>query len=163
MKYSERIQYTNSTQELLNIFTNPDFFRAKYAATGARDIEILDMQATPERFMIKVSRKVPSDVPIPSFAKSFVPQDITLIQTDSWDLRTATGTLDIQFVGIPVKVSCGLKLVNDGTNAIEDLDFDIRVNVPLIGGKLEKLLADDLKVKFARDTEITLGMIPHYL
>lgn len=55
--------------------------------------------------------------------------------------------------------------IDAAANAIEDLDldFDIRVNVPLIGGKLEKLLADDLKVKFAKDTEITHGMIPQYL
>lgn len=163
MKYSERIHYQHSSVDLLQMFSNPEFFKAKYSATGARDIQVLAMEKANGRFCIKVSRKVPTDVPIPSFARSLVPQDITLIQTDSWDMEKGTGSLDIEFVGIPVRVHCELVLKDVAGKAVEDLHFDIRVNVPLIGGKLEKLLADDLKVKFARDTEVTFGMIPGYL
>ena len=163
MKYSERIDYPQTSAQLLPVFSNPAFFEAKYAATGAHDIRVLETEHGNGRFRIKVSRKVPTDVPIPSFARSLVPQDITLIQTDSWDLEKGVGSLDIEFVGIPVRVHCELLLKDVAGKAVEDLHFDIKVNVPLIGGKLEKLLADDLKVKFTKDTAVTLGMLPQYV
>lgn len=163
MKYSERIDYSQSSAELLNVFSNPEFFKAKYAATGAHDIQVLESEKSNGHFRIKVSRKVPTDVPIPSFAKSLVPAHITLVQTDTWDLEKGVGSLDIEFIGIPVRVRCELVLNDVVGRAVEDLQFDIRVNLPLIGGKLEQLLADDLKVKFAKDTEVTLDMLPMYL
>ena len=163
MKFSEHIEYQQNSAELLGIFTNPEFFQAKYAACGGRDINVLETSHNNGQFRIKVSRKVPAEVPIPSFARSLVPQDITLIQTDSWDLERGIGSLEIEFVGIPVKVGCELVLKDIGGQAIEDLHFDVRVNLPLIGGKLEKLLAEDLKLKFAKDTAITLEMIHQYL
>lgn len=39
------------------------------------------------------------------------------------------------------------------------LNVEIRVNVPLIGGKLEKLLAEDLQLKFKHDTEVALALV----
>ena len=44
MKYSERIHYQHSSVDLLQMFSNPEFFKAKYSATGARDIQVLAME-----------------------------------------------------------------------------------------------------------------------
>lgn len=163
MKFSDRIHYHYSRADMLRIFSNTAFFAAKYAATGAREIQIIESRKTDTHFLVKVSRKVPTEVPVPSFARGLVPQEIILIQTDRWDLENARGSLDIEFVGIPVEVSCELSLSEVSGKAVEDLLFDIRVNLPLIGGKLEKLLSDDLRMKFARDTEITLDLVAEYL
>lgn len=162
MKYSEQRHYPFPAADMLRAYTHPDFFLRKYAAQGARDIEVLTLKQQPEQFSIKVSRKVPVEVAVPAFARSLVPTDITLIQTDSWDVGSGRGRLEIAFQGMPVLLTCDMRIISTAEGSQQDLDFDIRVSVPLIGGKLEKLLAEDLQLKFARDTEVTRALVGEF-
>ena len=50
-------------------------------------------------------------------------------------------------------------MADTASGARETLDFDLRVNVPLIGGKLEEILARDLRLKFRKDTEASLQLM----
>ncbi|MES2919337.1 MAG: DUF2505 domain-containing protein [Pseudomonadota bacterium] len=159
MKYQDRIGYPITAAQLLPFFADPDFLVRKYVAQGATDVRVLQAEVTASRSTITVSRAVPVEVPIPSFARALVASHITLVQTDSWDFATGRGRLEIEFKGMPVRVGCDMTLQDQAGGAVEELAFDIRVSVPLLGGKLEELLARDLRLKFQRDTEVTLGMI----
>lgn len=159
MKYQETIDYPVPCERLLGIFTQPDFVLAKYAAQGASNIQPLAHTHDGDTFRVTVSRDVPVQVDVPGFARSLVPSTITLIQTDTWNTRTRRGSLDIEFKGMPVKLRCEMRLEDGPSGAHHTLDFDIRVSVPLVGGKLEKLLADDLQLKFKHDTEVSLALV----
>ena len=52
-----------------------------------------------------------------------------------------------------------MQMVSKRDGTLQTLDFDVRVGVPLVGGKLEELLARDLRQKFTKDTQVTLGII----
>ncbi len=162
MKFRETIRHNLSADRVLGAYANPAFYPAKYAATDARDIRVLDTGDEDGQFHIRVSRKVPADIPVPAFARHWLPQDITLIQTDRWDRASGTGSVEIEFVGLPVRIDCGLSLSGSGDRMVETLDFEIRVDVPLLGGKLAKLLAEDLRLKFAKDTAVTLALLPEF-
>ncbi len=160
MKFREAIRHTLPADRVLSAYANPDFYPAKYAATDGRDIRVLDTGNDDGQFHIRVSRKVPADIPVPAFARGLFPHEITLIQTDRWDRASGTGSVAIEFVGLPVRIDCGLALSGEGDRMVETLDFEIRVDMPLVGGKLAKLLAEDLQLKFAKDTEVTLALLP---
>jgi hypothetical protein len=162
MKFRETIRHTLPADRVLSGYANPDFYPAKYAATNARDIRVLDTGHDGGRFHIRVSRKVPADIPVPAFARHWLPQEITLIQTDRWDRASGTGSVEIEFVGLPVRIDCGLMLAKTDGAMVETLDFEIRVDMPLVGGMLAKLLAEDLQLKFAKDTEATLALLPGF-
>lgn len=159
MKYRETINYPIPSTEVLRHLASKDFFVAKYEQQGARHIVVDAAEFTPERFSVTITRHVPVEVDVPAFARSKVPDHVTLVQTDSWDLRTLRGHLDIRFQRLPVHVTCALAMSDIGGRAKQTLDFDLRVNVPLIGGKLEDVLARDLRLKFAKDTEVTLKLM----
>jgi len=160
MKYRETIDYPVSRERLLAIFTDPSFVVRKYQGQGASNIETGSSEQVGSRFRITVSRDVPVEVDVPSFARSLVPAAITLVQTDIWDTGTGKGSLAIEFQGMPVTLNCDMTLEareDGGTHHV--LDFDIRVSVPLIGKKLEELLASDLRMKFGKDTEVSKALI----
>lgn len=159
MKYQEIIRYPLSTTELFNHFSNPEFFERKYRDQGASNIRVLSAETVDNTSRITVSRDVPVEVDVPSFARSMVPATITLIQTDIWDMSNNKGRLEIEFKGMPVKVHCDMHIRDLESGAHQDLHFDIKVNVPLLGGKLEELLARDLKMKFQKDTEVTMAIL----
>ncbi|MGH8492256.1 MAG: DUF2505 domain-containing protein [Moraxellaceae bacterium] len=159
MNFQETITYQFSIQDLIPILTNPDFLLAKYDAQGARNIKLISKEISEHRSEICIQRDIPVEVEIPAFARSIVPSGITLIQTDSWDKLSHTGTLDIKFKGMPVKLTCDMKMLKKGNETLQTLDFYIQVNVPLIGRKLEDLLARDLMKKFKNDTLVTNQII----
>lgn len=159
MKYRQTIDYPVSGERLLAIFSQPDFVLDKYAAQGASNIRLLKEERDGDRFRFTVTRDVPVQVDVPAFARSLVPSTITLVQTDAWDPATRRGSLVIEFQGMPVKLRCDMQLEDRAGGTHHTLDFDIQVNVPLIGGKLEKLLAEDLQMKFRHDTEVSLRLV----
>lgn len=159
MKYRETIDYPIPAAEVLRHLASTEFFVRKYEMQGATHIHVDRADFSDTHFDVTITRQVPVEVDIPAFARSKVPDHITLVQTDSWDLRTRRGTLDIRFRHLPVHVTCALVMTESNGRARETLDFDLRVNVPLIGGKLEEILARDLRLKFVKDTEATLQLM----
>lgn len=159
MKYRETIDYPVSCAQVLAKFATAGFLQAKYAGQGATNIALLDQSRDGDTTRFTFSRDVPVQVDVPAFARSLVPATITLIQTDTWNAATRTGRLDIEFKGMPVKLRCDMRLEDRAGGAHHTLDFDIQVNVPLIGGKLEKLLAEDLRMKFQHDTAVSQALV----
>lgn len=163
MQYKEQNTHAQNADVVLRMFTDPEYFLTKYRNVGATAIEVLACIRSDDRFSITTSRQVAVEAPVPGFAKKLVPEQLTIIQTDSWDLVSRTGTLDIQFKGVPVSIKCDMTLRDQGSACIQDLDFTLKVNVPLIGGKLEQLLADDLRRKFAADAAEAHKAIANYV
>jgi|SRR5690554_1183360 len=159
MKYSDTINYPFPAESLFKFFTDPNFFVRKYEEQGATNVQVIHAEMSGSLSTITISRDVPVEVPIPSFARVLVPSHITLIQTDAWNTATRTGNLVIEFKGMPVHLNCDITLQNCADGAVEELSFDIRVDVPLLGKKLEQLLAQDLRLKFQRDMEASLNIM----
>lgn len=162
MQYTEQNIHAKNAEVVLKMFTDPAYFMNKYKKVGATQIEQLECRKSEHAFSITTSRQVAVEAPVPAFAKKLVPDQITIIQTDTWDLKSRTGTLDIQFKGIPVTIKCNMALRDQGSECIQDLNFTLKVSVPLIGAKLEQLLADDLRQKFAADAAAARELLKDY-
>lgn len=162
MKYADRNQYAIPVDTVLRAFTDPDFFQRKYQAQGAGDIRQLSHEHNGNQFAITFSRTIAVGVNLPAFASKHVPERITLIQTDRWDLAARRGTLDIRFDGLPATVKCDMHLTDANGGTEHELEFEITVKVPLIGKKLEKLLAEGLQKTFQRDSGIAAELLASY-
>lgn len=163
MKYQEQNIHAANADVVLRMYSDQDYFLTKYRNVGATEVKVLACTQGDGRFSITTSRQVAVEAPVPAFASKLVPSHITVIQTDSWDLAAKTGTLDIEFKGVPVNIHCDMKLTDQGSQCIQDLDFTLKVSVPLIGGKLEQLLADDLRRKFVADAAEARRALAAYL
>lgn len=159
MKYREKITYPVSVESLLMHFSNPNFFAQKYTEQGAQNVRVQASTVSPTTSSITVTREIQLDVDVPAFGRGLIPSRITVIQTDAWDRQTMDGQLSIIFEGLPVHLTCKMQLREDAGKAHQTLDFDIRVNVPLIGKKLEEFIAKDLRRKFEKDTAVTMRIL----
>jgi hypothetical protein len=77
---------------------------------------------------------------IPSFAKKMVGEEIVIEQHETWQ-TPARADLEIAIPGKPGHLHGTIVLEPDGDGTVETLEGDLRVNVPLIRGKLESLVA----------------------
>ena len=78
---------------------------------------------------------------IPGYAKRFVGDEIQLVQTERWsDIESAR--VEVVIPGKPGQMSGTLALRESGGTTTETVDMEIRVSIPLVGGKIESLIAD---------------------
>tara|TARA_R110001592_G_scaffold1874_42_gene11651 strand:+ start:7096 stop:7587 length:492 start_codon:yes stop_codon:yes gene_type:complete len=151
MKKNIKIMFPATTDTVITMYTDKDYFLNKYKNLGAQNIALLDESFEEGKFSINIKRCLPADVPVPSFAKKFFSGTMTIVQRDTWDASSKTGRLDIEFKGVPVEASCDMKLVDEGDGSALLMGWNINVKVPLIGGKLEKVLMEDMSKKVELD------------
>jgi hypothetical protein len=91
---------------------------------------------------------------LPGFAKKIVGAQINIVQSESWTSGT-DGRITVTVPGKPGEMTGTATLVPDERGVTEKVDMTVTVNLPLIGGKVEGLIADMLRK--ALDSEHTVG------
>ena len=81
---------------------------------------------------------------IPGFAKKFVGDEINLVQTESW-FDAENARVEVVIPGKPGEMTGTITLSESGGVTTETLEMTIKVNIPLVGGKIETLIADLLR------------------
>jgi hypothetical protein len=90
---------------------------------------------------------------VPSFAKKIVGESTRVVITQVWWGQQAS--YEIETPGKPTRVRGTATVSPNGTGAVLVYDLDVKASVPLIGGKLEKLVVDLTREGF--DKEQTVG------
>jgi hypothetical protein len=85
---------------------------------------------------------------IPGFAKRFVGDEIQLVQTEQWS-DIENGRVDVVIPGKPGQMTGTITLRQSegesGGTTTETVQMEIKVNIPLVGGKIESLISDLLR------------------
>jgi hypothetical protein len=99
--------------------------------------------------------QVRSGAEIPSGARKFVGDEIVIVQTETWTSPTRAG-LEIAIPGKPGDAVGSLTLVESGGTTTETFELAVSVRIPLVGGKVERIIAD--MVEHALDREHEVGV-----
>ena len=139
MKLRHEISYDAPLSDVYAMLGDPDFRQASAAAMG---VISADVTITPkgEGISVLVDQVQPTEG-VPGFAKKFAGETTRAVQTEEWG-SPAGGSITIETPGKPTSIRGMLALSESGGRTTETLDVEVKVKVPLIGGKLEKLMAD---------------------
>lgn len=153
MKFRHELSYDASPAEVFEMLADPAF-REKVGEA----LDVVSAAITLERdgdgFTL-TNDQVQRTEGLPSFAKKIAGDTTRVIQTEEWPAATG-GTLRIDAVGKPTSMAGTIELVPDGQGTVEVVELEIKAKVPLIGGKLENLMAE--QVRDGMDTERQVGM-----
>lgn len=150
--------------KLWSVFSDPEYPRAKYTALGATFFEQTRFSANERSIEVELSRRFPVDLSkIPSFAHKFVGNEQVMRHITRWSRVSATevrADLTVVAEGRPVKIAGTARIAPHG-QGITRLSFalDITSDVPLLGGKIEKLFFDQVTAALAADHKFTLGYL----
>jgi hypothetical protein len=92
---------------------------------------------------VLVDQKRPADG-IPSFAKKFVGDTIHIQQREEWSSAT-DAALEVSIPGKPGHLKGTITLRPDGEGTVETVSGEIKVHIPLVGGKIEGLIGELLE------------------
>ena len=162
MKFDDKHTFDKPAATVIKMFTDRAYFERKYQDVGAWDVEVLECEKSAKRFRIKARMTVKSDAPLPDFAKKFMSASNVVVRQDTWDIDKRTGHLDIEIKGVPVKVSADMVLKDEGKGSANTIRWNLSCGIPLLGGKLESLLAEDIRMKGAGDLAVSRKILADY-
>ncbi|GAB4075667.1 DUF2505 domain-containing protein [Nostocoides australiense] len=92
---------------------------------------------------------------VPSFAKPVVGETSRAIQIEEWP-DESSASLEIKTPGKPATMKGTITLSPEGKGTLEVVELNVKVSVPLVGGRIEKILADLVRRSTAAEQETGL-------
>ncbi len=160
MKIEAQHEYSHGIEEVYAAFSDPDFYLAKFEATGARNVTIVDSSQDEDSFSITTEREVPANAP--AALRSFIGEWSKLTQEELWqgeDGDEYYNELTITSQSVPVTITGVMTLSGDKKSCVNDIEITVKCGIPLLGGKLEKFVGEDV----AKNLDAEFDFISDYL
>ena len=90
---------------------------------------------------------------IPGFAKKLVGDEIPIVQEETWR-SDSDGDILVTIPGKPGEMKVTARIVQRGDDAVETIDLAVKVSIPLLGGKIEDLIAGLLEKGFRAENKV---------
>jgi hypothetical protein len=142
MRFEHTLRYDASPEEVFAMLGEAVFrervCEAQHVTECTATVDGVD-----DTMSVMVDQKRPSEG-IPSFAKKFVGDTIHIQQREEWSSAT-DAKLDVSIPGKPGHLKGTITLRPDGDGTVETVSGDLKVSIPLLGGKIEVLIAELLE------------------
>ena len=105
--------------------------------------------------VLVISRALPDGVP--GFLERFLPQDGRVTQTDDWGPSkdgARDGTWQVEIPGAPAQLGGTMRLEPTSTGSRYVIDGEVKVKVPVIGGKAEGFIAGMTEKLAAKEADV---------
>ncbi|MGH3569157.1 MAG: DUF2505 domain-containing protein [Pseudonocardia sp.] len=162
LDYRSTSQY--SADEVYATMVDPDYLRARLDHLGGSRAELLEHQADPDGARYRLRHGLAA-ADLPPLVAALVSGDIVIERTETIvrkDVGRYAGDVSVDIHGTPASAAGRLRLVDlDGGGSELDVHADVTVNVPLVGGRIEATIADQIKKLLAAETAFTLGWLGH--
>lgn len=153
MRFRHELRYDAPPETVFEMLADPEFRQRACEAQEVISVDI-SLDRSGDGFSLVVDQLQRTD-DLPSFARTFAGSSTQAVQREEWSGPTR-GTLTIEAPGKPTEAKGTITLEHDGPGTREVVELEIKVKVPLIGGKLEKLMAE--KVASGMDVEHGVGV-----
>ena len=139
MKVTHTATYDAPLAEVYAMLTDPAFRRYAADATGVVSAEVT-IEPSGDGHVVTIDQVQPTEG-VPSFAKKFAGETTRAVQVETWT-SPGDATLTVQTPGRPTDVAGTLR-ARGGRRPRTTQTFagEVKVKVPLIKDKLEKLMA----------------------
>jgi hypothetical protein len=141
MKFQYTSSYDAPAEDVFAMLTDPAWREKVGKAQG---VVSSDVTVTPEGDGCRVViDQVQNTAGLPAIAKKIAGETTRALVTEVW-ASPAGGTIEILAPGKPTRAVGTVRLESDGSTTRHVTDLEVTVKVPLLGGKLEQVMADNI-------------------
>jgi hypothetical protein len=150
MRLRHELAYDAPPADVLAMLADPLFWDKVADATGAlSSAATVNTEGATTRIVVDQQQAVTG---VPSFAKKFVGDSTRAITTQVWQGRDAT--VQVETPGKPTSIAGTATIAENGTGSTLTYDLDVKASVPLVGGKLEKLVVELTTAGFDKEQAV---------
>lgn len=150
MRFDAAQRFALPVDQLMELFTDPDFYPTLDGLPQISVPEIVSHSTSGHIVSIDLRQGYTGD--LPSAALTFIdPDRLTWVEQLVFDLDAASATTRLRPDHYPDRLTCTGRYTfrsvgpDGGDQSIRRLDGDLKVRVPLVGGRVEKALVSGLK------------------
>jgi uncharacterized protein YndB with AHSA1/START domain len=146
------MRYDAPPADVYKMLADPEFREKVCVAAGAVRQQV---SVTPagNGMIVQIDQTQPAHG-IPSFATKFVGDEIQIVQQERWS-GDAAADFTLEIPGKPGRCTGTVTLADDGNGGtLETVSGDLKVNIPLVGGKLEALISDMVKAAMRKEEQV---------
>ena len=144
--------------EVYATMVDPDYLRARLERIGGPGADLLEHSADGQgaRYRLRLGLDAKD---LPSVVRSVLPGNLTIERNERWTRQDGgryLGDVDVTIPGAPASATGGMRLrdLPDGGSEL-NVRADVRVSVPLIGGKIEGVVGEQVQRLLAAETAFT--------
>jgi hypothetical protein len=138
--------------------TDEEYLRARLREIGGPGSQLLDHEATPESARYELKQGLAAE-DLPPIVGKVMNGDLAIVRTESLN-RIAPGSysgdVDVAIPGAPASASGTMTLADDGDGSLFEVHADVSVKVPLFGGKIEEIVAEQVRKLLEAETAFTI-------
>ena len=140
--FSHELRYDGATPEQVYAMLADPAFREQVCEYQRYQRHTVTITQQGDGMSVFVDQHRPADE-VPSFARKVVGDEINIQQREEWS-SPSDASLEVAIPGKPGQMKGTVHLAGDAGGTIETVAVDVKVSIPLIGGKVEGLIADML-------------------
>jgi Protein of unknown function (DUF2505) len=148
MKLTHSVRYDASVADVRAMLADAAFRDRATWAQGATSVEV-----TVAGGSVRIDMASPN-TDVPAFARKIAGDSVHAIQAEEWSGDEAD--LSITTPKVPAGIQGQRTLVADGDGCLDTFDGEAKARIPVVSGKIEKLIADKLKKRW--DVEHGVGV-----
>lgn len=138
--------------------TDEEYLQARLREIGGPGSALLDHEATPEAARYELRQGL-SEKDLPPIVSKVMNGDLAIVRTETLNRLQPgrySGDVDVAIPGAPASASGTMALADDGDGSLFEVHADVTVRVPLIGGKIEEIVADQVRRLLEAETAFTV-------
>ncbi len=136
----------------------------RLAALGGQNAALLEHHASGDSAVYKLRQGVAADQ-LPSGVRSILRGDLVVEREETWRLEGGkhVATTRARIPGMPAEITGGARLdetADGGTAWVTNAE--VKVNIPLLGGKVERTVAEQVAKLLAAESEFAGGWLAEH-
>lgn len=144
-------------EKVFATMTDEEYLRARLRELGGPGSELLEHEATPESARYRLKQGL-SEKDLPPIVGKVMQGDLAIQRTET--LRKTGddaygGDVDVTISGVPASASGTMRLAGNGSGSEFEVRADVEVKVPLFGGKIEEIVAGQVRRLLEAETAFT--------
>lgn len=148
-------------ERVYSAMTDPEYLDARLEQLGGPGAALLEHSVDDDGARYRLRHGVDADV-VPPMVRSLVAGDLVIERTETLTQAGPgryTGTVAVSIPGTPASASGVMRLVDIEGGSEFVVDAAVTVRVPLLGGKIESMVAGQIEGLLATETQFTIDWL----
>jgi hypothetical protein len=142
----------HSAEKVFGAMVDETYLRDRLAEIGGKDAQLVTYSSTGEKTSYQLKQGVPAEH-VPTAVKAALGGDLVIQRTETW--AAGAGTVEVTVNGVPGRLEGSFTVLDNGSGSKVTLSGEVKVSIPFLGGKIEKLIAEQVAVLLDKESEFT--------